>query len=120
MGKGRCIVFNNRPYRIREIKNVVVATHSHTRTKVEIEDVFTGEKKSLNLSPHDSIKEVEILRKRGQFIARTGDNLIHVMDLVSFETFDANVDNSLLQELQEGDEVTFVEFEGFVKVIEKR
>jgi translation elongation factor P/translation initiation factor 5A len=42
------------------------------------------------------------------------------MDLVSFETFDASVDEALLQELTEGDEITFVEFQGSVKVIEKR
>ena len=120
LGKGRCIILNEKPYRIRDIRNVVVSKHSHTRTKVELEDVFSGEKISKNMSPHEQVREVDIPRKRGQFIARLGEDVIQVMDMLSFETFDAIIKEELLKELEEGDEVTFVEFGGVVKVLEKR
>ena len=120
LGKGRCIIYNEKPYRIKDIRSVVIAKHSHARTKVELEDVFTGEPLSLNVPPHENVKEVEILRKRGQLIAKIGDNSVHVMDTVSFETFDAGIDKELLAELTEGDEIIFVEYEGAKKVLDKK
>ena len=120
LGKGRCIILDEKPYRIRDIRNVVVSKHSHTRTKVELEHVFTGEKIEKTLPPHENVREVEIPRKRGQFIARLGEDVIQVMDMISFETFDAVIKEELLKELEAGDEVTFVEFGGVVKVLEKR
>ena len=62
--KGTCILYNEKPYRIKDVRNVVVSTHSHTRTKVELEDVFTGVPLSLNLSPHEHVREV-LARVRG-------------------------------------------------------
>ena len=40
LGKGRCILINDRPYRIIDTKAVVISKHSHTRTKLDLEDVF--------------------------------------------------------------------------------
>ena len=119
LGKGRCIIYNDKPYRIKNVRSVVVSTHSHTRTKVELEDVFTGSPLNLNLSPHEHVKEVDILKKRGQLIARIADDIAHVMDSVSFETFDAGIDKDLLEDLTEGDEIIFVEYDGAKKVIDK-
>jgi len=120
LGKGRCIILNEKPYRIMDIKNVVVSKHSHTRTKLILEDVFTEEKIEKNMSPHEQVKEIDVPRKRGQFIARISKEAIQVMDLISFEIFEAVIKKELLNELKEGDEVTFVEFGGVVKVVEKR
>ena len=119
LGKGRCIILNEKPYRIRDIRNVVISKHSHTRTKITLEDVFTGEKIEKTLPPHENVREVDIPRKRGQLIAKLGDTA-HIMDLVSFETFDAVINEELLNELTEGDEVTFVDYNGVVRVLEKR
>jgi translation initiation factor 5A len=119
LGKGRCIILAEKPYRIRDIRNVVISKHSHTRTKVVLEDVFTGEKIEKTLPPHENVREIDIPRKRGQLIAKLGDT-VHIMDLVSFQTFDAMINQELLNELTEGDEVTFVDYNGVVRVLEKR
>ena len=120
LAKGKCILYNEKPYRIKDIKSVVVSKHSHTRTKVELEDIFTGAPLSLNLSPHENVREVDIPRKHGQFIARIGDDIVHVMDSFSYETFDAAIEEELLEELTEGDEIIFVDYDNVKKVIGKK
>jgi translation elongation factor P/translation initiation factor 5A len=119
MGKGKCIIMDGRPYRIIDIRNVVVSKHSHTKTKVDLEDVFTGSKITKTMPTHENFREVEIPRKKGQLIAKIEDK-VHVMDTISYETFDAEIDKDLLKQLTEGDEITFVQFGGFSKVINKR
>jgi len=42
------------------------------------------------------------------------------MDLVSYETFDAMAQGEVAEDLTEGDEVTYIEFQGRVIVMEKR
>jgi translation elongation factor P/translation initiation factor 5A len=42
------------------------------------------------------------------------------MDNVSYETLDANAPEEILNELNEGDLVTFVDFNGNVQIIDKR
>lgn len=120
LAKGSCIIYNEKPYRIKDIRSVVISKHSHTRTKVELEDVFTGSPLNLNLSPHDHVKEIDVPRKRGQLIAIIGEGIVHVMDTFSYETFDAGIDNELLNELTEGDEIIFVEYDGAKKVVGKK
>ena len=120
LGKGRCILYNEKPYRIKDVRNVVVSTHSHTRTKIELEDVFTGAPLSINLPPHESVREVDIPRKRGQLVAKIGEDIVHVMDMFSYETFDAAIDKDLLEEVVEGDEIFFIDYENIKKVIGKK
>ncbi len=117
LGKGRCILLNERPYRIVDTKSVVISKHSHTRTKLELEDVFSGERVTKNMSPHEHVKDVDVPRKQGQLISKLGDS-VQVMDMFTYEIFEAALDKNL--EINEGDLVTFVEFNGNAKVIEKR
>ena len=42
------------------------------------------------------------------------------MDSTTYETLDATATKELIDELKEGDEVIFIEFEGNIQIIEKR
>lgn len=119
LGKGRCILINDRPYRIIDTKSVVISKHSHTKTKLDLEDVFSGEKTMKSMSPHDNVKEIDIPRKRGQLISKL-ENAVQVMDMVSYNIFDAQIAKELLNDIIEGDMVTFVEYNGAARVIDKR
>lgn len=119
LGKGRCILIDDRPYRIIDTKAVVISKHSHTKTKLDLEDVFSGDKTTKSMSPHDNVKEVDIPRKKGQLISKLND-VVQVMDMVSYNVFDAQIAKELAQEVAEGDMVTFVEYNGAARVIDKR
>lgn len=116
---GNYIKINNEIVKVVRKEVVAYGTHSHSKTKLFVQGLFSKGEKSINLNHHDNVEMVEIIRKEGQVIAKLPDK-VQVMDSVSYETVDADVDNELLGELNEGDTVTFINFEGNAKIIEKR
>lgn len=117
--KGDHIVHNDAPYRVLRKELVAVGTHSHSKVKIIAQGVFNGTTETLIYAPHTTVDDVEIIKKKGQIIANQEQNL-QVMDLVSYETINASARTELKNELREGDEVTFVEFNGTARVLEKR
>lgn len=116
---GNYIKINNEVQRVTRKEVVSCGTHCHSKTKLFIQGLFSKGEKSINLNHHDKVEMVDITRKEGQVIAKLPGK-VQVMDSVSYETVDAEAETGLLEELNEGDTVTFVSFEGKSKIIEKR
>lgn len=116
---GDYIKLNNEILKVVRKEIVAYGTHSHSKTKLFVQGLFSKGEKSINLNHHDNVEMVDIIRKEGQVIAKLPDK-VQVMDSVSYETVDADVDDELLETINEGDTVTFINFEEKAKVIEKR
>ncbi|MBW2974528.1 hypothetical protein KY366_02320 [Candidatus Woesearchaeota archaeon] len=116
---GNYIRVNNEIMKVLRKEIVAYGTHSHSKTKLIIQGLFSKGEKSINLNHHDNVETVDIIKKQGQVISKLPDK-VQVMDSVSYETLDADADNELLEGLNEGDNVTFVDVEGNARVIEKR
>ena len=112
---GHYILHKDEPYRVIKNQIVVTGTHSHTKNKLEMKGLFNDKYESVVHPPHDKLEDVEIIRKKAQLLSKTG-NVGQVMDMVSYETFDANLPDGL----NEGDEVTYIEFKGQATILEKR
>ena len=115
---GEYILYKNQPYQIKKNQIVVTGTHSHTKNKLDLKALFSEQSESVVLPPHDRFDTIEILRKKAQVLSKVPS--LQVMDMISYETFDAIADENVLSQLNEGDEVTFVEFNNLRKVIDKR
>jgi len=116
---GNYVKINNEVLKVTRKEVVAYGTHSHSKTKLFLQGLFTKGEKNINLNHHDPVETVDIIRKQGQIISKLPDK-VQVMDNVSYETVDAEADNELLEQLNEGDSVTFIDFEGKAKVLEKR
>ena len=117
--KGSHIIHRDEPYRVLKKEIIVVGTHSHTKVKLTVQNVLSGTTEVLNMPPHTNMEDIEIIRKKGQVVANQPENL-QVMDLVSYETLGATTHEDLQKELSEGDEITFIEFNGQARILEKR
>jgi len=115
--RGDHVVHRDEPCRVIKKEIIAVGTHSHTKVKITVQNVFSGTTETLNLAPHTNVEDVEIIRKKGQIVA---NQPLQVMDLVSYETLSATTNDELQQQLQEGDEITFIEFKGHARILEKR
>src|SRR3989339_99532 len=100
----------------KEIANC--GTHCHSKTRLIVRGLFSKGERSFNLGHNENVETVEITRKQGQVIAKLPGK-VQVMDIVSYETVDADVEKELLEELNEGDTVIFINFEGKATVLEK-
>ncbi len=115
--KGYYILHKNEPYIVKNAQIVVTSTHSHTKMKLEVQGLFNRINETFTLPPHARVEDIDIIRKRAQVISKLPDK-IQIMDLETYETLDAISDEDL--EINEGDEVTFIDFKGNRKIIEKR
>ena len=117
--KGSYFIHNNEPVRVNRKEIVVYGTHSHSKLKLFIRGLNEKGERSINMHHTDKVEIVEIIKKVGQVIS-ISDDKVQIMDNVSYETLDANAPVELLNELNESDLVTFVNFNGINQIIEKR
>ncbi len=117
--KGSYILHNEEPCRVKQANIVVTGTHSHTKIKLVIVNIFTGIAYDFTLPQHKMIPDVEIIRKHGQIVSKTGD-IYQIMDMRTYETLDASADTELAESITEGNGVTFIDYAGKARIVEKR
>jgi translation elongation factor P/translation initiation factor 5A len=98
---------------------VAVGTHSHTKLKFFVKPLFGGGgEKILNFAHNDKVDIVEIQKKSGSVVSKMPEKA-QIMDNRSYETLDVEVEPELLEQLNEGDNVIFVEYKGKIIIVEK-
>ena len=117
--RGSYFIHNGEPVRVLRKEVIVVGTHSHSKLKLYIQGLNEKSERSVNFHHTDKVEIVDIIKKLAQVISKT-NNKIQIMDMVSYETFNANAPSELFNELNENDQVTFIELKGNVQIIEKR
>jgi translation initiation factor 5A len=119
--KGTCILFNEKPYRVDDIRSVVVSRHSHSKSKVTLVNIFDSvDRQTLSLPHSEPVEEIPVIRKHGQYIARLGPGRGQVMDMRDYSIYEAEIPSDIDGEIKEGDEITYIEFRGRSKVLEVR
>ena len=117
--RGTYFIYNNEPVKVLRKEVIVVGTHSHSKLKFYIQGLNEKSERSVNFHHTDKVEIVDIVRKLGQIIAKA-NNKLQIMDMVSYETLDSNASPGLINELNIGDNVTFIELKGSIEIIEKR
>ncbi len=117
--RGSYFIHNGKPVCVVRKEIVVYGTHSHSKLKIFIRGLNKRGESSINLHHTDKVEMVDIVRKTGQIISKTNDK-VQIMDTVSYETLDASAPEEILSELNEGDQVIFIDFEGNTQIIEKK
>lgn len=84
---GSYVIIDGEPCRVVEITKAKTGKHGSAKAHVVAIGLFTGSKKTF-VAPVDQRVEVPIIEKRnGQVIADMGD-VVQVMDLETYETFE--------------------------------
>ncbi len=120
--KGSYIVIDGEPCRIVEMSRAKPGKHGSAKAHIVAIGVFSGQKKTL-VAPVDTRVQIPIIEKRlGQILADMGD-LLQVMDLETYDTFEVDKptdDPNLLQKLQPGVTVEYWLIMGRPKIIRTR
>lgn len=119
LNPGMYFLHNNDPVKVVKREIVTYGTHCHSKLKFYVQGLYTKGEKIVTLAHTDKVEILDITRKSGTVLSKQQSNL-QVMDSHSFETFDAETDLALLNDLKEGDEITFVSFNGKTLILEKR
>ena len=117
--RGNYFIYNNEPVRVLRKEVIVVGTHSHSKLKFYIQGLREKGERSITFQHSDRVEKIEIMRKQGQIISKSG-NKVQLMDAVSYETLDSNLPQELADDVNEGDNVTFVDLNGKIEILDKR
>ncbi len=117
--KGNYFIYNGEPVRVVRKEVVSVGTHSHTKLKFYVQGLREKGEKIVLFQHSDRVEKIEIMRKQGQVISKTG-NKVQIMDVISYETLDSTLPPELAEDINEGDNVTFIELSGKVEILDKR
>ena len=105
---GSYVIIDGEPCRVVEISKAKTGKHGSAKAHIVAIGLFTGSKKTL-IAPVDQRVEVPIIEKRyGQVLAVTGDT-VQIMDLETFDTFEAEMpkDPKLAEQIKPGVEVEY-------------
>lgn len=95
-----------------------VGTHSHTKLNLTVCDLNGKKERDLILAHNDKVDLADITKKKGNVIAKS-DTSMQIMDSVSYETLDATCEPEIASDIEIGDEIVFIEYQG-VKVLGKK
>jgi translation elongation factor P/translation initiation factor 5A len=116
---GAWILHRDEPAKVVKKERVTVGTHMHSKTKLTVKGLFSGNSDVLTLSHHENLEDAEVMKKKAQVVAKVPEQKqIQIMDSVSYETLTAAVTDEEFEKIDEGSEVTFIEFRGKVSILE--
>lgn len=116
--RGNYFIYNGEPVRIIRKELVAYGTHSHTKLKFYIQGLREKGERSITFQHSDRVEKIEIIRKQGQIISKS-NNKVQLMDMLTYETLNASLPPEL-DDIKEGDDVTFVELNGTIEILDKR
>ena len=117
--RGSYFIHKGLPVQVTRRELVAYGTHSHSKLKLFFKGLTGKGEKTVNMHHTDRVEIVEIIKKVGQVISKTDDK-VQIMDNVSYETLDGTAPQELHNDLNEGDQVTFIDFNGNIQILEKR
>ena len=118
---GQYVIIDGEPCRIVDFEKSKPGKHGAAKARITGISAFTGQKKNL-ISPVDGRAEVPMIDKRtGQIISRSG-NLIQLMDMESYATFEAPQpdEDELKNSLAAGVEVEYWDVMGRKMIVRRK
>lgn len=116
---GMYFLMNGEPAYVKRREIIAVGTHCHSKIKIYYSDINGKGEKNANFGHTDRVDILDIIKKTGQLLSKSRNNA-QVMDMQTYETFDAAADAELLESLNENDEVIFIDYKGGCKILDKK
>ncbi|MAO70391.1 MAG: translation initiation factor IF-5A [Methanobacteriota archaeon] len=110
---GRYVSVDDKAYKILSISKSKPGKHGSAKARIEMEDLFTGQKKSHVGTVTDSI-HVPLIEKGSAIITHIEGQEVHAMDNKTYETLILPKDDEM--SLESGKEILWMEALGRYKI----
>jgi|TARA_Y100001970_G_scaffold18978_1_gene21249 translation initiation factor 5A len=110
---GRYVALEDSAYKILSMSKSKPGKHGSAKARIELEDIFTGQKRSHVGTVTDNIN-IPIIEKGSAIITHIQGEEVHAMDNKTYETLILPVDSSL--NLESGREVQWMEAMGRYRI----
>ena len=111
LSKGKYVLVDEHPCRVMSMDKSKPGKHGAAKVNVVAISLLDGSKHSL-MKPSDADIEIPIVeRKRAQVIGVSGTSC-QLMDMSSYETFEATIPEDMASEIEAGKEIQYMETMG--------
>ncbi|UZE92563.1 MAG: translation initiation factor IF-5A [Methanosarcinales archaeon] len=114
--EGRYVVIDGEPCTIVSIATSKPGKHGSAKARIDTIGVFDGQKRSI-VQPVSAKIYVPILkRKTAQVLSFSGKNVVQLMSMDDYSTFELAIPSELRAKLKEGQTLTYIECMGKKKI----
>ena len=112
----RYVIFDDEPCKIMSISTSKPGKHGEAKARIEAIGIFDGQKRSV-VHPVKHKVHIPIIDKRSaQILALMGDDVVQLMDLETYETFEMPIPDEYKGKLEPGNEIMYLEALGKKKI----
>ncbi len=116
---GRYCIIDDEPCKVLSITTSVPGKHGAAKARLEAVGIFDNKKRSI-VKPADTEIDVPIVDKRvGQVLSISGKTA-QLMDMETYETFDAAIPEEVQASIKEGGEVVYWDILGRRMIVQTR
>ena len=103
---GKYCVIDDEPCKVQSVTISAPGKHGHAKARLDAVGVFDGKKRSIVKCASLEIDVPIIEKKTGQIVMLSG-NTAQIMDLQTYETFDAIIPDEMKDKVVQGGEVSY-------------
>jgi translation initiation factor 5A len=103
---GRYMIIDGRPVEVVAIDKSSPGKHGHAKLRITGVDLLTGNKKQAVYTSHDKV-EVPMIEKKNAQVLNVMVDKAQLMDLETYETFEASIPEEFKGKLKPDQQVTF-------------
>ena len=112
----RYVIFDDEPCKIMSISTSKPGKHGESKARIEAIGIFDGQKRSV-VHPVKHKVHIPIIDKRSaQILSLMGDDVVQLMDLETYETFEMPIPDEYKGKLEPGNEVLYLKALGKKKI----
>jgi translation initiation factor 5A len=105
---GSFIMIDGVAVRVVDVETSSPGKHGSAKMRITGIGIFDGQKKTLLSPAHGDVEVPEIKKRRAQVVSVTG-NVVQLMDMETYDVFDAVLPDELKATLKSGNEVETME-----------
>jgi len=112
---GKYVVLDDHPCRIVNIQISSPGKHGSAKAKIDAIGLFDGQKRQ-TVKPVDAKIDIPIIEKKSAQVLAITKDIVQLMDLETYETFELPKPPELEGKLVEGGEVEYIQSLGYQKI----
>jgi translation initiation factor 5A len=113
---GRYVLIDEEPCKIQSISTSKPGKHGEAKARIDAVGIFDEQKRSV-VHPVKHKVGVPIIDKRSaQILALMGSDVVQLMDMETYETFDMPIPEDLKGQLEPGKEILYLQAMGKRKI----
>jgi translation initiation factor 5A len=103
---GNFVMVEGEPCKVIDIAKSKPGKHGSAKARVEVIGIFDGKKREI-MKPADATIEVPIIEKKNAQVVSVSGDIVQIMDLDSYETFELSIPEELKGRIEPGKEVVY-------------